>query len=63
MEKEKVFDLSMRLERWKMQEEQWDYEKSQKKVKIDETPKYQEFKEVRVDEGFTPVKDMFNRYQ
>lgn len=61
--KEKVFDVSMRLERWKMQEEQWDYEKSQKKVKIDEMPKYQEFKELRIDGSFEPINNMFDKYK
>jgi len=61
--KEKVFDVSMRLERWKMQEEQWDYEKSQKKVKIDEMPKHQEFKESRIDGSFEPINNMFDKYK
>lgn len=58
--KEKVFDVEKRLERFKMNGQQWDYERSQKQQlkKVDEKPIHREFKEVREDTSFNSIKDL-----
>lgn len=60
--KEKVFDVSKRLERWKRQQEKWDYERSQKQQlkKVDERPVHREYKEVE-EGGFSKIN--FNKYE
>lgn len=37
-EKEKTWDIEKRLERWKRQDEKWQYEKEVKRVKVEEKP-------------------------
>lgn len=61
--KEKVFDISKRLERWKRQQEKWDYEKIQKmNLKyVDERPIHREYKEVEENGGFSKID--FNKYK
>lgn len=55
--KEKVFDVSKRLERWKRQQDKWDWERSQKQAlkKVVELPQREERE--RVDTGFTKLFD------
>lgn len=53
--KEKVFDIPKRLERWKRQQDKWDWERSQKQAlkKVVELPQREERE--RVDTGFTKL--------
>ena len=62
--KEKVFDISKRLERWKRQQEKWDYERSQKQQlkSVDERPIHREYKEVR-EGGFNSIGNLMNKYE
>lgn len=58
--KEKVFDVEKRLERWKRQQDKWDWEKSQKNVKIEETPR----KVIpQVNSGFNSIGSLLNKYK
>lgn len=52
--KQKVFDISKRLERWKRTEEKWEQIKSQKQIKVEEKPQN---KENRQNIGFSKLFD------
>jgi len=52
---EKTWEIGRRLKRWKRQQDQWDYEKSQRNTlkKVEEMPR--ENRGNRIDEGFTKL--------
>lgn len=61
--KEKTWEISKRLERWKRQQEEWEHTKS-KKVITNEKPQ-QESKIIRINEGFQKVdyrEEYFKKY-
>lgn len=62
--KEKVFDVGKRLERWKRQQEKWDYERTQKQAlkKVEERPIHRN-EEVREDGGFNSIGNLLKTYK
>lgn len=63
--KEPVFDVEKRLERWKRQQEKWDYERSQKQSlkSVDERPIHRENFDVRQDTGFNSMGSLLSKYK
>jgi hypothetical protein len=50
---EKTWDINLRLKRWKRQQDDWDYEKSQRNQRIvEDKPKE---RRTGIDSGFTPI--------
>lgn len=61
--KEKTWDIKKRLERWKRNQEEWDYQKTQK-FNLPEQPQI-ENKLVRIDKGLEKIsyrEDYFKKY-
>jgi hypothetical protein len=60
--KEKTWDISKRLERWRRNQEEWDYQKSPK-PKLEEQPT-RESQPVRIDKGLSKFdKEYFEKYK
>jgi len=61
--KEKTWDISRRLKKWKKTQEKWDWERSQRQQlkKVDEMPVKRENKNVVKDEGFQSIGNIINK--
>lgn len=55
---EKTWEIGRRLKRWKRQQDQWNWEKSQRFVKVEEP---QRKVEDRQESGFSSLKSLFNK--
>lgn len=61
--KEKTWDISKRLERWKKQNDEWAYERSQRQQikKVEETPKQENNEIEQINTGFQKLD--FNKFK
>lgn len=59
-QKQKTWDISKRLERWKRQQDKWQYEREAKQrlKTVDEKPVH---REEQVNTGFPQIGNLFNR--
>jgi len=60
-QKEKTWEISKRLARWKMQDEQWNYERNARQVKVEEKPVHRDPINEWADTGFQKID--FSKYQ
>lgn len=54
-QKEKTWQTSRRVARWKRQQERWDWQRSQRNIKVDEKPQEERTK---TNNGFSSMADL-----